>query len=84
MAWIEWSPMRPTQARSAAWRPFGRPPSHARLPPYWGEEGANRFRVANDQRRFLREWVKRQHLYAVARRELAALRSAAFAAEGLA
>ena len=71
------------QARSATWRPF-RPPRHARLPSYWGEEGENRFRVANDQRRFLRDWIRHQHLYAIAARELAALRSAAFAAEGLA
>jgi hypothetical protein len=40
--------------------------------------------VVNDQRRFLRDWIARQHLYAIARRELADLRSAAFAAEGLA
>jgi hypothetical protein len=40
--------------------------------------------VLNDQRRFLRSWIGRQHVYALARREIAERRAAAFAAEGLA
>jgi hypothetical protein len=72
------------QERAATWMPFRRPAPLARMAPYFGGEGANRFAVINDQRRFLRGWITRQHLYAVARRELAALSGAAFAAEGLA
>ena len=72
------------QERAATWMPFGRPPRHARLAPHFGTEGANRFAVLNDQRRFLRSWISRQHVYALARREIAARRAAAFAAEGLA
>jgi hypothetical protein len=72
------------QARSTTWRPFAPIALHAHLAAFWGEEGTNRFRAVNDQRRFLRDWISRQHLYAIARRELAALRTAAFAAEGLA
>jgi hypothetical protein len=72
------------QERAANWSPFRRPAPRARIAPYFGGEGTNRFAVINDQRRFLRGWITSQHLYAVARRELAALRSAAFAAEGLA
>jgi hypothetical protein len=72
------------QERAASFSPFGRPPRPARLPPYFGTEGAKQFRVLNDQRRFLRSWVSRQHFYAIARREIAELRAAAFAAEGLA
>jgi hypothetical protein len=64
--------------------PFGRPPRPARLAPHFGTEGANRFAVLNDQRRFLRSWISRQHVYALARREIVARRAAAFAAEGLA
>jgi hypothetical protein len=72
------------QKRAAAWTAFGRPPHPARLTPYFGPEGANRFAVLNDQRRFLRSWISRQHVYALARREIAERRAAAFAAEGLA
>jgi hypothetical protein len=72
------------QERAATWMPFGRPPRPARLKPYFGLEGANRFAVLNDQRRFLRSWISRQHVYALARREIATRRAAAFAAEGLA
>jgi hypothetical protein len=72
------------QERAATWMPFGRPPRPARLKPYFGQEGANRFAVLNDQRRFLRSWISRQHVYALACREIAARRAAAFAAEGLA
>jgi hypothetical protein len=72
------------QGRAAIWIPFGRPPRPARLTPYFGPEGANRFAVLNDQRRFLRSWISRQHGYALARREIATRRAAAFAAEGLA
>jgi hypothetical protein len=72
------------QARAATWIPSGRPPRPARLKPYFGLEGANRFAVLNDQRRFLRSWISRQHVYALARREIAERRTAAFAAEGLA
>jgi hypothetical protein len=72
------------QERTATWVPFGRPPRPARLAPHFGTEGANRFAVLNDQRRFLRSWISRQHVYALARREIAERRAAAFAAEGLA
>jgi hypothetical protein len=72
------------QERAATWIRFGRPPRPARLKPYFGLEGANRFAVLNDQRRFLRSWISRQHVYALARREIAERRAAAFAAEGLA
>ena len=72
------------QERAATWIPFGRPPRPARLKPYFRLEGANRFGVLNDQRRFLRSWISRQHVYALARREIAERRAAAFAAEGLA
>jgi hypothetical protein len=72
------------QERAATWMPFGRPPRPARLKPYFGVEGANRFAVLNDQRRFLRSWISRQHVFALARREIAERRAAAFAAEGLA
>ena len=72
------------QERATTWIPFGRPPRLARLAPYFGAEGTNRFAVLNDQRRFLRSWISRQHVYALARREIAARRAAAFAAEGLA
>jgi hypothetical protein len=72
------------QERGASWMPFGRPPRPARLKPYFGLEGANRFAVLNDQRRFLRCWISRQHVYALARRETAERRKAAFEAAGLA
>jgi hypothetical protein len=73
------------QERAVTWTPFlGRAPRLAKLLPYFGDEGANRFAVLNDQRRLLRSWVSRQHVYALARRELSERRVAAFAAEGLA
>jgi hypothetical protein len=71
-------------ARNATWQPFARAARHAHLAPFWGEEGANRFRVCDDQCGFLRGWIARQHRYVIAAGELATLRSAAFAAEGLA
>jgi hypothetical protein len=72
------------QERAATWIPFGRAASQAMLPPYFGTEGTNLFAVISDQRRFLRSWLDRNHLLAMARREIAARRKAAFAAEGLA
>ena len=72
------------QERAATWMPFGRPPRLARLAPHFGTQGANRFAVLNDQRRLLHSWISRQHVYALARREIAARRAAAFVAEGLA
>jgi hypothetical protein len=72
------------QERAATWVPFGRPPRPARLKPYFGSEGTNLFAEFGEQRRFLRSWITRQHAYAVARREIAARRAVAFAAEGLA
>ena len=73
------------QERAATWMPFSRPPHPARLKPYFGtgrRQPASR--VLNDQRRFIRSWISRQHVYALARREIANRRAAAFAAEGLA
>jgi hypothetical protein len=72
------------QERAANWMPLGRPPRLARLKPYFGPEGANRFALLNDQRRFIRSWISRQHVYALARQEISERRAAAFAAEGLA
>jgi hypothetical protein len=72
------------QERAATWMPFGRPPRPARLKPYFGLKGANRFAALNDQRRFLRSWISRQHVHALARRQIVERRAAAFAAEGLA
>jgi hypothetical protein len=76
------------QERAANWMPFSvfgsKRTTGGRLPPYFGQESTNRFAVVNDQRRFLRGWISRQHVYALARREIAVLRAAAFAAEGLA
>jgi hypothetical protein len=73
-----------SKERAATWMPLGRTPRSAKLKPYFGLEGANCFAVLNDQRRFLRSWISRQHVYALARREIADRRAAAFAAEGLA
>ena len=42
------------------------------------------FAESTDQRHFLRDWLRRNHLYAIARHAIAARREAAFAAEGLA
>ena len=38
----------------------------------------------NRQRHFLRDWLRRNHLYAIARHAIAARREAAFAEAGLA
>jgi hypothetical protein len=70
--------------RAATWSPFGRSASPGRLPPYFGPEGTNMFAVIGDQRRTLRSWLRRNHLFALARREIAARRKAEFAAAGLA
>jgi len=72
------------QERAATWMPFGRPPRHARLAPCFGEEGASLLDELRKQKNFLRGWISRQHVYTLARREIATLRAAAFAAEGLA
>jgi hypothetical protein len=71
------------QERATAWMLFGRP-AKGILPPYFGEEAPNLFREANRQRRFLRDWLSRNCLYAIARHEIASRRAAAFAEAGLA
>jgi hypothetical protein len=70
--------------RAATWMPFGRPTPKAILPPYFGDEAANLFREANRQRRFLRDWLRRNYLHAIARHAIASRREAAFAEAGLA
>jgi hypothetical protein len=71
--------------RAATWVPFGRrPPPKAILPPYFGEEAPYLFRETDRQRHFLRDWLRRNHRYAIARHEIASRRAAAFAAAGLA
>jgi hypothetical protein len=72
------------QERAATWMPFGRAAPQAVLPPYFGLEADNRFREVNNQRRTISSWLREQHLFALARREFAARRQAAFVAEGLA
>ena len=73
------------QERTAAYVPFGRRAvPQAVLPPYFATEADNRFREVNNQRRTIRSWLREQHLFALARREFAARRQAAFIAEGLA
>jgi hypothetical protein len=72
------------QERAATWMPFGRPASKGILPPYFGEETANLFREANRQRHFLKDWLRRTYLYALARHEIASRRAVAFAEAGLA
>jgi hypothetical protein len=72
------------QERAATWMPFGRAAPQAVLPPYFGREAENQFREVNNQRRTIRSWLREQHLFALARKEIAARRQAAFAAEGLA
>jgi hypothetical protein len=72
------------QERTATWMPFGRAAPKAVLPPYFGDEAANLFREVNRQRQFVKGWLRRNYLYAIARHEIAARRAAAFAAEGLA
>jgi hypothetical protein len=72
------------QERAATRIPFGRPAAKGILPPYFGDEAPNLFREVNRQRYFLRDWLQRNCLYAVARHEIAARRAVAFAAAGLA
>jgi hypothetical protein len=72
------------QERAATWMPFGRPAPKAILTPYFGDEAPNLFREVNRQRYFLRDWLRRHHLYAIARHAIAARRQAAFAEAGLA
>jgi hypothetical protein len=72
------------QERAATWMPFGRAAPKGILPPYFGGEAANLFREVNRQRHFLRDWLRRNYLYAIARHEIASRRAAAFAAAGLA
>ena len=72
------------QERAATWMPFGRLPRPARLMPYFGPEGSSLLGEVRKQKNFLRSWISRQHVYALARREIATRRAAAFAAEGLA
>jgi hypothetical protein len=73
-----------SKERAATWMPFGRPPCHARLAPCFGEEGSSLLAELRKQKDFLRGWISRQHVYTLARREITALRAAAFVAEGLA
>jgi hypothetical protein len=73
------------QKRAATYVPLGRNAQlRAILPPYFGGEAANQFHEVNRQRRFQRDWLQRNCLYAIARREIAARRAAAFQAAGLA
>jgi hypothetical protein len=72
------------QRRAAASIHFGRPTPAGTLPPYFGAEAENRFREVNRQRHFLRDWLQRNWLYAIARHEIASRRAAAFEAAGLA
>jgi hypothetical protein len=72
------------QERAATWMPFGRPAPKAILPPYFDDEAPNRFREMNRQRDFLRDWLRRNHHYAIASHAIAARRQAAFAEAGLA
>ena len=72
------------QGRAANYIPFGHTEApRPILPPYFGTEGTNRFVVIGDQRRALRAWLHRNHLFAMARREIASRRAAAFEAAGL-
>ena len=73
-----------SKERAATWMPFGRPAPKGILPPYFGDEAPNLFREVNRQRHFLRDWLRRHHLYAIARHAIAARREAAFAEAGLA
>jgi hypothetical protein len=72
------------QERAATWMPFRRPAPKPILPPYFGEEAPNLFREVNRQRSFLKGWLRRNHLRAIARHEIASRRAAAFAAAGFA
>ena len=72
------------QERAATYVPFGRNAQlRAILPPYFGGEAANLFREVNRQKHFLSDWLRRNHLYAIARHEIASRRAAAFEAAGL-
>jgi hypothetical protein len=73
-----------SKERAATWMPLGRASPRGILLPYFGDEAPNPFREVNRQRQFLREWLRRNHLRAIARREIAVRRAAAFAAAGLA
>jgi hypothetical protein len=73
-----------SKERAATWMPFGRPAPQAILPPYFGDEAPNPFREVNRQRFFQRDWLRRHHLYAIARHAIAVRREAAFAEAGLA
>lgn len=72
------------QKRATTWMPFTRPAPKAILSPYFDGEAANLFREVNRQKHFLRDWLRRNHLYAIARHEIASRRAAAFEAAGLA
>jgi hypothetical protein len=72
------------QERAATWMPFGRLAPKGILPAYFGDEAANLFREVNRQRHFLRGWLRRNYLYAIARHEIASRCAAAFGAAGLA
>jgi hypothetical protein len=72
------------QERAATWIPFGRAAPQAILFPYFGLETENRFREANNQRRAVKTWIRRNYVLALARVEIANRRHTAFAAEGLA
>jgi hypothetical protein len=72
------------QERAATWTSVGRSPPKGILPPYFGAEASNRFREANRQRLFLKDWLRRNCLRAIARREIASRRATAFTAAGLA
>ncbi len=71
------------RARSTDWKPRGRMAQDAVLPPWFGDEAENRFREVNRQRQHLQNWLRRNCTFAMARREIAARREAAFAAAGL-
>ena len=71
------------QERAATYVPFGRPPRPAVLPPHFGTEADNRFREANNQRRAVKDWLRRNHLFILARHEIARRRNVEFAAAGL-
>jgi hypothetical protein len=70
------------RARAAGWRPRRRNAAEAVLPSWFGGDAENRFREVNRQRQFLRDWLGRNLEHAVARREIAARREAAFASAG--
>jgi hypothetical protein len=63
--------------RAATWMAFGGPAPKGILPPYFGDEAPNLFREVNRQRCFLCDWLRRNHLCAIARHAIAARRQAA-------